>query len=55
MTYGGTVPTIHASYSGFVNGDSAVVADDSAQHVSTTATVFESSWVATRPVLGHRR
>ena len=30
MTYGGTVPTITASYAGFVNGDSVVVAHDQA-------------------------
>jgi hypothetical protein len=30
MTYGGTVPTITASYSGFVNGDNANSPDDQA-------------------------
>ena len=30
MTYGGSVPAITAGYSGFVNGDTAVVADDQA-------------------------
>ena len=38
MTYGGTPPAITAGYSGFKNGDSAVVADHTATMCSTTAT-----------------
>jgi hypothetical protein len=52
MTYGGTVPAITASYSGFVNGDSASSLTTQPT-CSTTAT--SSSPVASYPVVARGR